>query len=154
MAKVILVILPLLIWSCASGPTPEEIAAEQAKIEAYRSWRTGKFYYKERSFGVYLVNRYDTYQEEFIRKNGMLVEFSLKWVNDSMYEMRYDTIALNPQGISLPADLNQMVKKCKMVAVNDTSYIELAVSNLNPDTVYTTYRRPKQLGSDSATSRN
>ena len=143
-----------MAWSCASGPTPEEVAAQQAKIDAYRSWHSSQFYYKERPFGVFLVNRNDTFQEEFIRSNGMLVEFSLNWLNDSMYEMRYDTIKENPQDISLPVDLKQMIRVCKMTAVNDTSYIEQAVSNLNSDTVYTTYRRPKQRISDSNSSHN
>jgi hypothetical protein len=143
-----------MAWSCANGPTPEEVAAQQAKLEVYRSWHTSQFYYKERPFGVFLVNRYDTFQEEFIRSNGMLVEFNLKWLNDSMYEMRYDTIKENPQGVSLPVDLKQMIRVCKMTAVSDTSYIEQAVSNLNPDTVYTTYRRPKQSISDSNSFHN
>jgi hypothetical protein len=143
-----------MAWSCASGPTPEEVAAQQAKLEVYRSWHTSQFYYKERPFGVFLVNRHDTFQEEFIRSNGMLVEFNLKWLNDSVYEMRYDTIKENPQGVSLPVDLKQMIRVCKMTVVSDTSYIEQAVSNLNSDTVYTTYRRPKQRISDSNSSHN
>jgi hypothetical protein len=143
-----------MAWSCASGPTPEEIAAQQAKLDAYRSWHSSQFYYKERPFGVFLVNRNDTFQEEFIRSNGMLVEFSLNWLNDSMYEMRYDTIKENPKGISLPDELKSMVRICKMTEVNDTSYIEQAVSNLNSDIVYTTYRRPKQSISDSNSSHN
>ena len=143
-----------MAWSCASGPTPEEVAAQQAKIDAYRSWHSSQFYYKERPFGVFLVNRNDTFQEEFIRSNGMLVEFSLNWLNDSMYEMRYDTIKENPKGISLPDELKSMVRICKMTEVNDTSYIEQAVSNLNSDIVYTTYRRPKQRISDSNSSHN
>jgi hypothetical protein len=147
-------ILPLMAWSCASGPTPEEIAVQQAKLEVYRSWHTSQFYYKERPFGVFLVNRNDTFQEEFIRSNGMLVEFSLNWLNDSMYEMRYDTIRENPQDISLPVDLKQMIRVCKMTEVNDTSYIEQAVSNLTSDTVYTKYKRPKQSISDSNSSHN
>ena len=143
MLRYLLYILPITAWSCASGPTPEEIAAQQAKLEVYRSWHTSQFYYKERPFGIFLVNRYGSFQEEFIRSNGMLVEFNLKWLNDSMYEMRYDTIRENPQGVSLPVDLKQMIRVCKMTAVSDTSYIEQAISNLNPDTVYTKYRRPK-----------
>lgn len=134
-----------MAWSCASGPTPEEVAAQQAKLEVYRSWHTSQFYYKERPFGVFLVNRNDTFQEEFIRSNGMLVEFSLNWLNDSMYEMRYDTIKENPKGILLPDELKSMIRICKMTAVNDTSYIEQAVSNLTSDTVYTKYRRPKAV---------
>jgi len=134
-----------MAWSCASGPTPEEVAAQQAKLEVYRSWHTSQFYYKERPFGVFLVNRNDTFQEEFIRSNGMLVEFSLNWLNDSMYEMRYDTIKENPKGILLPDELKSMIRICKMTAVNDTSYIEQAVSNLTLNTVYTKYRRPKAV---------
>jgi hypothetical protein len=147
-------ILPLMAWSCASGPTPEEVAAQQAKLEVYRSWHTSQFYYKEIPFGVFLVNRYDTFQEEFIRSNGVLVEFSLNWLNDSIYEMRYDTIKENPNGILLPDELKSMVRICKMIAVSDTSYIEQAVSNLNPDTIYTKYRRPKQSILDSNSSHN
>ena len=143
-----------MAWSCASGPTPEEVAAQQAKIDAYRSWHSSQFYYKERPFGVFLVNRYDTFQEEFIRSNGMLVEFNMKWLNDSMYEMRYDTIKENPKGILLPDELKSMIRICKMTAVNDTSYIEQAVSNLTSDTVYTKYKRPKQSISDSNSSHN
>jgi hypothetical protein len=143
-----------MAWSCASGPTPEEIAAQQAKLDAYRSWHSSQFYYKERPFGVFLVNRYDTFQEEFIRSNGVLVEFSLNWLNDSIYEMRYDTIKENPNGILLPDELKSMVRICKMIAVSDTSYIEQAVSNLNPDTIYTKYRRPKQSILDSNSSHN
>tara|TARA_B110000902_G_scaffold49187_1_gene56075 strand:- start:160 stop:624 length:465 start_codon:yes stop_codon:yes gene_type:complete len=145
MLRHLLYILPLMAWSCASGPTPEEVAAQQAKLEVYRSWHTSQFYYKERPFGVFLVNRNDTFQEEFIRSNGMLVEFSLNWLNDSMYEMRYDTIKENPKGILLPDELKSMIRICKMTAVNDTSYIEQAVSNLTSDTVYTKYRRPKAV---------
>jgi len=143
MLRYLLFLLPVTAWSCGSGPTPEEVAAQQAKLEVYRSWRTSQFYYKEKPFGVFLVNRYDTFQEEFIRNNGLLVEFSLKWLNDSMYEMRYDTMKQNPQGVSLPADIKQMIRTCRMTEVTDTSYIEHAISNLNSDTVYTKYRRPK-----------
>jgi hypothetical protein len=132
------------MWSCGSGETPEEKAARQAKVEVYRSWHQSQFYYKEQPFGVFLVNRNDTFQEEFIRSNGMLVEFKLKWLNDSVYEMRYDTVRQNPQNISLPEDLNQMIRTCRMTQVNDTSYTEQATSNLNSDTVNTTFRRPKQ----------
>lgn len=115
----------------------------------YASWRTGKFYYKVKPFGVFLVNRNDTLQEEFIRDNGLLTTFKIAWLNDSVYELRYAEVLENPQDIALPNEIDSLVRICTMTNVSDTMYIEKAHSNLSRTEVYTRYRRPKTVQNDS-----
>ena len=146
--------MPLLIVSCASGPATEVHSVEQAKVDSYQSWHTGKSYYKQQPFGVFLVNRQEEYQEEFIRNSGMVVKFDIQWLNDSMYEMRYDTTTQNPQNLELPEDFNSMIRTCKMTHVSDTAYVELAITNQSSDTIYTSYRRRKQRVSATSSSHN
>ncbi len=150
-----LFLLTIILVACSTSETTKEkervLSPEQTEL--YSSWRTGKFYYKVKPFGIFLVNRYDTLQEEFIRDNGMLTEFGVQWLNDSMYELRFIRLAENPQGISLPEGIDTLVKTCTMTHVSDTLYVEKAMSNLSDSYVYTKYRRPKSVPSDTATTK-
>lgn len=141
MKHIIRIFLLTLLAGCSDQPV-NHLNAEE--IALYQSWKSGQFYYREKPFGVFLVNRYDTLQEEFIRSNGMLVEFGVNWINDSVYELRFDKIVENPREIILPDGIDTMVKRCKLTSVTDTSYIELAYSNMSSDIIATKYRRPKQ----------
>lgn len=118
------------------------LSAEQKAL--YNSWKATQCYYEERPFGVFLVNRNDTFQEEFIKVNGMLVTFDVAWLTDSTYTLAFRELVENPQGISLPMGLDTLVRTCWMTQVKETSYIEAATSNMtgNKDTIYTTYIRP------------
>jgi hypothetical protein len=139
----VLLLFPLLI-ACQSDPVKTELSPKQKAL--YNSWRITQCYYSERPIGVYLVNRNDTMQEEFIKSSGMVVEFDVNWRNDSMYHLRFKRVTENPQQISLPADIENLVKSCWMQEVTDTTYVEAALSNLvatKSDTIYTLYRRPK-----------
>ena len=131
----------LACTACRDNPTDTRSAEE---IACYQSWRTGQFYYREKPFGVFLVNRYDTLQEEFIRTNGMLVEFGLHWKNDSIYELRFDKVVENPRNISLPDGIDTLVKTCKLTFVTDSSYVEQAYSNMSTEVVHTLYLRPNK----------
>lgn len=138
--------------SSADSTKDTRLSTEDSVL--YASWRTGQFYYKVRPFGIFLVNRYDTLQEEFIRDNGMLTEFGIHWINDSMYELSFLKLAENPQGISLPDGIDTLVKTCTMTNVSDTVYVEKAMSNLSSTYIYTKYRRPKTVQNDSLSIHN
>lgn len=144
----------VVLLACSSSSSSDESALSPEEAELYASWRTGQFYYKVRPFGVFLVNRYDTLQEEFIRDNGMLTEFGVQWLNDSMYKLRFLRLAENPQGISLPDGIDTLIKTCTMTNVSDTLYVEKAMSNLSSTFVYTKYRRPKTVQKDSISIQN
>ena len=101
-------------------------------------------------FGVFLVNRTDTLQEEYIRANRMLTAFKIAWQNDSMYTLRFHKLTKNPEGQSLPDGIDSLVKVCTMTNVSDTLYEEKALSNMSGSYIYTTYRRPKQTSTDNA----
>jgi len=142
----------ILVVACSSEDAKsnaDEHTLTPQEAEMYSSWRTGQFYYKVRPFGLFLVNRYDTLQEEFIKKNGMITEFKVNWLNDSMYELRFHRIAENPQNISLPDGVDSLVKVCTMTDVSDTMYIEKAMGNLTDSHIYTKYRRPKTVQTKS-----
>ncbi len=119
------------IVSCSS-PQPKE---------RYKTWHKGEFYYQVQNFGKFSVSRTQTHQTEFIDLHKMEIRFNIKWVNDSIYLLTYDTITQNPAGISLPGDIGELVKTCTITALTDSSYIEKATSNLNKATNYTTYLR-------------
>lgn len=141
----------LALSSCMldRGSTKEQNKKTEQKEALYASWRTGKFYYNVRPFGVFLVNRYDTLQEEFIRDNGLLTTFKIAWLNDSMYELRYLEVLENPKSISLPKEIDSLVRICTITNVSDTMYVEKAHSNLSKTDVLTRYRRPKIVPQDS-----
>lgn len=144
--KTILLLSTLLAVSCTapSGTdAPRTLSAEQEEL--YRSWHTGQFYYKVKPFGIFLVNRYDTLQEEFIRDQGLLTEFGVQWLNDSMYQLRFLQLVENPQGLDMPQGIDTLLKTCTMTQVSDTVYVEKAYSNLSSSYIYTKYRRPKQV---------
>ncbi len=126
-----------------------EVSFSVEKKVLFQTWRETQCYYKEPPFGVFLVNRNDSIQEEFIKTNGMLVEFDIAWQTDSTYTLAFKQLVANPQGTSLPNGLDTLVRKCWMTQVGPTSYIEAATSNMtsHKDTIYTTYIRPeKKLG--------
>ena len=140
--------------ACTKVSEENELATPIAHFSAekkalYQSWRNTQCYYEERPFGIFLVNRNDTMQEEFIKTNGMLVEFDIEWQTDTTYILSFKRLIENPQGTSLPDGLDTLVRKCSMKQVGQTSYLEAASSNMtaHTDTIYTTYHRPdKKLG--------
>ncbi len=146
---ILLSVLVALV-ACTSEKPSEEATQANEKTALYASWRTGQFYYKVSPFGVFLVNRTDTLQEEYIRANRMLTAFKIAWQNDSMYTLRFHKLAENPQGQSLPGGIDSLVKVCTMTNVSDTLYEEKALSNMSGSYIYTTYRRPKQTSTDNA----
>jgi hypothetical protein len=142
-----------MLTACVNDIQEKEQKTEHklsdSEIVLYHSWRNTQCYYDEPPFGTFLVNRNDTFQEEFIKVNGMIVEFDVSWQNDSAYTMKFKKVAENPQKISLPNGMDTLVRTCWMTQVTELSYIEAATSNLmtNKDTIYTKYKRPeKKLG--------
>ena len=154
MYKVLLFGLLSVLVSCAKISEEKESNHKEVSLSAEKearlqSWHTTQCYYEEAPFGVFLVNRNDSIQEEFIKTNGMLVEFDIAWQTDSTYTLTFKQLVANPQGTSLPNGLDTLVRKCWMTQVGPTSYIEAATSNMtsHKDTIYTTYLRPdKKLG--------
>ena len=140
----------LALVACTSDKSSEEAALTNQETALYASWRTGQSYYKVNPFGVFLVNRNDTLQEEYIRSNHMLTVFKIAWQNDSMYTLRFHELTKNPEGQSLPDGIDSLVKVCTMTNVSDTIYEEKAWSNMSGSYIYTTYRRPKQTSTDNA----
>lgn len=154
MYKVLLFGLLSVLVSCAKVSEEKEsndteVSLSTEKKALFQTWRETQCYYQEPPFGVFLVNRNDSIQEEFIKTNGMLVEFDIAWQTDSTYTLAFKQLVANPQGTSLPNGLDTLVRKCWMTQVGPTSYIEAATSNMtsHKDTIYTTYLRPdKKLG--------
>jgi hypothetical protein len=101
------------------------------------SWKTGRFYYMDETFGKFEIERTDSFQIERIVNNGMEVSFRINWMNDSMYTLAYKGISKNPQHINLPSDIDSLVKTCTITELTDTSYNEKATSNLNESVNYT-----------------
>lgn len=103
----------------------------------YGLWRVGKFYYRERPTGTFLVNRTDSIQEEFIKSSGMIVEFNINWLSDSSYILAFSRISENPYDGEIADGIYSLVKKCVITRVTDWHYVEEATSNLSKDTIRT-----------------
>lgn len=101
-------------------------------------WEAGKYYYTDSLFGNFLIKRQDSIQMEYLKMHQLEVQFKLAWLNDSMYTLRFDQVNQNPNDISLPHDLDSLIKTCTITSVTDTSYIEKATSNLNKEVNLTT----------------
>lgn len=100
-------------------------------------WHTGKFYYREKPTGTFLVNRTDSIQEEFIQRTGMIVEFDISWQNDSTYVLKYSKVTENPYDGELADGIEKLVKTCKITRVTAWHYVEEAKSNLTDEIIYT-----------------
>ena len=136
-ARFFLFILICLGYACTSDEQEEkeEIVARPS-IE-YTRWHSGKFYYRERPTGTFLINRTDSIQEEFIKLNGMVVEFDISWQNDSMYTLSYARLSENPNKNELAEGIDKLVKNCKITRLTDLHYIEEATSNLTDSIIRT-----------------
>lgn len=113
-------ILPLLVLGLFGCQRTEEF-----------SWKKGNFYYEEEPFGVFRIERNDSMQVEYLDTLGLVTQFRINWMNDTTYTLQFDRILKNESGISLPPDLGDLVKTCAMVGITDSSYMEMATSNLN-----------------------
>ncbi|MBT8327882.1 MAG: hypothetical protein KJP21_09170 [Bacteroidia bacterium] len=120
----------LVLASCSNEPNEE--------VNANAIWQTGKFYYTDSLFGKFLIKRYDSIQLEYLKMHQLEVQFRMNWLNDSMYELTFDQVNNNPKEISLPHDLDSLVKTCTITEISDTSYVEKATSNLNDEIILTT----------------
>lgn len=147
---VFLIFICVLLFSCTQDSntvSSSEENTEQTKTTKevdpilenpdYSVWKLGKFYYRERPTGTFLVNRTDSIQEEFIKSNGMIVEFDIAWQNDSMYTLTYAKISENPYEGKLAEGIERLVKRCRITRVTDWYYVEEASSNLSDSIIYT-----------------
>lgn len=103
----------------------------------YRAWHVGKFYYREKPTGTFLINRTDSIQEEFIKSTGMIVEFDIHWISDSSYTLSYNHISENPNQGVIADGIDSLVKTCSITRMTDWHYVEEATSNLSDDTIRT-----------------
>ena len=110
---------------------------------ACQKFHQGEFKYVDQLFGDYLVTRTTDKQVEYNAKSNLKVEFGIKWKNDCTYEVRFNKILSNPGNLSLPPDLGDMVKTCKITEINEGNYTEEATSNLNKSTNKTVYEKLK-----------
>ena len=152
MYKYLFIFFGIFTVACSSENSQKEAASKPLSTEEavlYQAWRTGQFYYNVKPFGLFLVNRYDTLQEEFIRDNGMLTEFDIAWMNDSTYTLSFHQVTSNPAEITLPEGIDTLVRTCTMTQVSDTVYVEKAYSNMSNSYIYTQYRRPKSADTTS-----
>lgn len=120
--KIILVLLTVIFQIFCSNETPNPACEE---------FQQGEFLYNDQLFGEYIVSRTKDKQIEYNAKTELKVEFGVKWKNDCTYELRFNKILSNPAKLSLPTDLSQMVKTCKITKIEEDSYTEEASSNLN-----------------------
>ena len=123
----------LLIFACSD-------TAQNSKADVdprLSQWKTGDFYYVDKMFGKFEIIRSEEVQVEKILSNGMEVAFKIEWLNDSMYKLYYDGVHKNPHNISLPHDIDSLIKTCTITELTDTSYNEKATSNLNKSVNYT-----------------
>ena len=88
--------LGLLLIASACTKVSDENESDTPRVHwsaekkaLYQSWSNTQCYYEERPFGIFLVNRNDTMQEEFLKTNGMLVEFNIEWQTDSTYTLAF-----------------------------------------------------------------
>lgn len=126
-----IVILFFLVYTSCKDTKQETVDSR------FEQWKTGDFYYIDEMFGKFEIERTDSFQIEKILSNGMEVAFKIDWLNDSMYHLAYHGINKNPQGISLPDDIDSLIKTCTITELTDTSYNEKATSNLNKTINYT-----------------
>ena len=132
------VLLGLAACTTKDSSTKE---VEAVVLKDYAAWHTGKFHYTESSIGTYLINRTDSIQEEFIKSKEMVVEFDIRWQNDSMYTLTFSKINENPHNNTVAKGVENLVKKCTITNVTEKSYAEKATSNLMDKTVFTTIFR-------------
>ena len=116
---------------------------EQVQVSANEVWKTGKYFYVDSLFGKFLVKRQDSIQLEYLKMHQLEVQFKINWLNDSTYTLAFDEVRKNPKEISLPHDLDSLVKTCTITLQTDTSYVEKATSNLNDELILTTMYRAK-----------
>jgi hypothetical protein len=129
----VLPILSIIILFCGSCKDEKhEVVDDRLSL-----WKKGDFYYMDEMFGKFEVERTDSFQVEKIISNGMEVVFEINWLNDSMYNLTYHGLNKNPHGISLPHDMDSLIKTCTITELTDTSYNEKATSNLNKSVNYT-----------------
>jgi hypothetical protein len=126
--------LAFLVFGCNTLPQEEE-------SNTSNEWAIGIFNYSQDPFGEFLVKRTDSNQIEYITGNELAVEFGIEWLNDSTYNLNYIKTINNPDSISLPEDIDALVKTCVITKETDSSYVEKATSNLNSQTNYTTIYR-------------
>ena len=108
------------------------------KKEEPINWKEGKFYYEEENVGRYDVTRQGNKQVEHLEAFGLTVEFDIEWLTDTTYTLQFNRIVEAKQKVTLPPDLSELIKTCTMSDLTDTSYVEIASSNLNNKVNYTT----------------
>lgn len=129
-------IAPLFIFltlACSNNESKKEVEVDSRLSQ----WKTGSFYYEDEIFGTFEIERTDELQVEKIISNGMEVAFKITWLNDSMYTLKYAGVNKNPHNISLPHDIDSLIKTCTITELTDTTYNEKATSNLNTSVNYT-----------------
>ncbi|MDB4107641.1 hypothetical protein OAD66_01670 [Bacteroidia bacterium] len=136
----ILAVVLLGLAACTTDDSSTKEVKELVPVD-YASWHTGKFHYTESSIGTYLINRTDSIQEEFIKSKEMVVEFDIRWQNDSMYTLIFSRINENPHDNTVAEGVEKLVKKCTITNVTEKSYVEKATSNLMDNPVFTTIFR-------------
>lgn len=124
----------LFLGACSNSSENHEVVEESQNA----IWQSGKFYYTDSLFGNFLIKRQDTIQLEYLKMHQLEVQFKMDWLNDSMYTLAFDQVNKNPNEISLPHDLDSLIKTCTITSVTDSSYVEKATSNLNKEVNLTT----------------
>lgn len=130
------VLVLFFLASCNDSQSGSEKEQIQEQVD-YSIWHVGKFYYREKATGTYLINRTDSIQEEFIKMNAMVVEFDIQWLNDSVYTLDYTKISENPNNKELAEGVDSLIKTCTITKVEEKSYIEKATSNMTDEVIYT-----------------
>ena len=140
MKSIFALLLAVILSTGCTDTSKQENVKKPQKPHIFSPWQSGKFYYKDPIMGTMLVNRTETYQEEFVKRNGMVVKFDIEWHTDTTYTLTYDTIIENPNNGSLPQEMVQLglIKKCTIVKQAPGKYKEKAYSNLNDRANYTT----------------
>ncbi|MGB0849706.1 MAG: hypothetical protein ACPGTP_00540 [Bacteroidia bacterium] len=137
MKKAFHLALVLVFLASCSDSQPESEQEQVHKQVDYSVWHAGKFYYREKATGTYLINRTDSIQEEFIKMNAMVVEFVIKWQNDSTYTLDYTRISENPNNKEVAEGIDSLIKTCTITEVEEKSYVEKATSNMTDEVIYT-----------------
>ena len=130
---ILLVFLYTLLHSC--NPAPSNPLCQK--------FHQGEFKYVDELFGDYLVTRSKDSQIEYNPKTNLKVEFGIKWKNDCTYKLKFKKILSNPGKLSLPSDIKDMVKTCKITEISKESYTEETSSNLNKTINNTVYNKLK-----------
>lgn len=110
---------------------------------ACQKFQKGEFKYSDRPFGEYLVTRKGDTQVEYNAKSNLRVEFGIKWKDDCTYELRFNKIVSNPGNLRLPEDLKDLIKTCKITAIENDTYTEEMSSNLTDKISTTFYEKVK-----------